>query len=645
MMRPQLSIKNILDLRTKWTIEMLILVNFALQIILTLFGGRRRYIPGFWIRFTVWSSYLLSSSIGKIVISKLTTIDAKHSVLNATLSSNQTDVHPELKALLAPLVFVQFGNPDSITAYSIEDHRLGLRQLIGLLIQVGVVIWILVRCWTKYKNSILLLPMFVAGITKYGETVWALRSALIGKSGITVSEIDQKETVPGLLQQLPERISGVELILKAYYRFSCLKPHLENWLYQPLYESLPWMSIDAYSAEDVFRITDFVLGFIYDVLYTKAPIIYTWQGCILRIISFLSLVSTLCGFAILSRQDSHKITGKYLVFTYVVLIAAVILELYQIILLPFSEWAILKMVRHHNEPVVMKCLRALGPKSSKWKRWSNLLGQFNLFTFCLHDQKLKYSRMIKFRGIDMELRKTMNRIRVEFPEELKELIVHEMKEVDNARDSKPITQRGQWALERYGCLNYEFKWSVKRDFGKSILIWHIATDICYHSNVQDGIPNSQIEMGKLLSNYMMYALAMRPHMFCTTTATIIFQHAYTKIMIVLRTRPSLIKDEGEACSIFRMEELPNESNLDKNKETMVTSNWYVLRDAQRLSRSLMRRDNRWHIMNSVWVEMLCYAASNCPVDYHAEQLRRGGGLITHVWLLLAYKTDKFYSSD
>ncbi|KAL0013459.1 hypothetical protein SO802_000528 [Lithocarpus litseifolius] len=276
--------------------------------------------------------------------------------------------------------------------------------------------------------------MFVAGITKYGETVRALRSALTGKSGITISEIDQVESVPGLLQQLPERISGVELILKAYYRFSCLKPHLENWLCQPLYESLPWMSIDAYSAEDVFRITDFELGFVYYVLYTKAPIIYTWQDCILRIISFLSLVSTLCGFAILSRQDSHKITGEYLVFTYVVLFAAVILELYQIILLPFSEWAILRMVRHHSKPVVMKCLRVLGPKSSEWKRWSDLLGQFNLLSFCLHEKHLKYSRIIKFSGIDMELRKTRNRTRVEFPKKLKELIVHEMKELMNIPD-------------------------------------------------------------------------------------------------------------------------------------------------------------------------------------------------------------------
>ena len=114
---------------------------------------------------------------------------------------------------------------------------------------------------------------------------------------------------------------------------------------------------------------------------------------------------------------------------------------------------------------------------------------------------LKYSRIIKFSGIDMELRKTRNRTRVKFPKKLKELIVHEMKEVDNARNSKPVTQRGHSALERYGCPNDEFKWSVERDLDKSITIWHIATDICYHSsNVQYGVTNSQIEMGILLSS-------------------------------------------------------------------------------------------------------------------------------------------------
>ena len=59
----------------------------------------------------------------------------------------------------------------------------------------------------------------------------------------------------------------------------------------------------------------------------------------------------------------------------------------------------------------------------------------------------------------------------------------------------------------------------------------------------------------------------------------------------------------------------------------------------------MSKENGWDIINSMWMEILCFAASNCPVDYHAEQLRQGGGLITHVWLLLAHKTDKLYTGD
>ena len=152
-------------------------------------------------------------------------------------------------------------------------------------------------------------------------------------------------------------------------------------------------------------------------------------------------------------------------------------------------------------------------------------------------------------------------------------------------------------------------------------------------------------MSKLLSNYMMSLLALRPHMLGITTASITFQHACTKLMALLKAGSPVIREEGEACSILRTEELPQESNLDRNGETLVTSKWYMLRDAQRLARNLMDKEDRWKIMSSVWMEMLSFAANNCPLDNHADQLRRGGGLITHIWLLLAHKTDKFYTND
>lgn len=623
------------DLWDLWGLEVLMLMSFTIQVILTVYGSRRKDIPGLWIRLTVWFTYLLSGSLAKIIIGKLTEIPESDPA--------ERNIRRELKALFAPLLLVQIGNPDAITAYSIEDNRLGLRQLLTLVLQVAVVIWIIVKSWTHSQLSFLYLPLVVAGLTKYGEVVWALKSALSKTTGlITVQEIDQETNMPDLFRFLPENIPNIELILKAYYRFSSLKPHRENWLYQPLYDSLPWMSIDEYPPEEIFKITDAELSFMYDVLYTKAPIIYTKAGFILRVSSLLNLILTLGGFIILFRQDfSNHWKACFIVG---LLAGAVVLEAYQIAQLPFSDWAIIQMIKHKNLPFMIPFLRLLGPQVTNWKRWSNTLPQFNLMSFCIHDKPLKCAKILKFRGIGTALRKNKSRTRIQFPDELKVLMVQEMKDIDRDRGLKPFNHRGEWSLGRYNCLN-DFKWSVKRDFDKSITIWHIATDICYYSDAANA--NPKIQMAKSLSDYMMYLLALRPHMLSMTTTNIIFRHACDKLKYLFsqEEQEQLVKDEKEACRILRMERLPQQSNSERKLETVVTSKWRVLRDAQRLARNLMARENRWDIMCSVWVEMLCYAASNCSVDYHSEQIRRGGGLITHVWILLAHKIDKYHISD
>lgn len=626
---------EIQDLWDNWGLEMLVLLSFTMQVILTVYGSRRKDIPGLRTRFTVWFTYLLSASLQKIITGKLTVIPESE--------PNERNIGREVKALFAPLLLVQIGNPDAITAYSIEDNRLGLRQLLTLVLQVAVVIWIIIKSWTHSQLSFLYLPLLVSGLIKHGEVVWALKSALTKGSGIiTIQEIDQEANMPALFRCLPEDIPNIELILKAYYRFISLKPHREHWLYQPLYESLPHMSIDEYAPEDIFHITDAELSFMYDVLYTKSPIIYTKAGCILRVLSFFNLVLTLCGFSVLFRQEFSRHWKAC--FIVGVLGGAVLMEAYQIAQLPFSDWAIIQMIKHKDLPFMIPCLRILGPRARSWKRWSNSLPQFNLLSFCIHDKPIRCGKILKFRGIDMELKKNRCRTRIEFPQELKALMVQEMKEIDGVRRLKHFNQRGEWSLGRYGSLN-DIKWSVKRDFDKSIAIWHIATDICYYSDAHANASSPKIKMARLLSNYMMYLLAMRPHMLSTTTAKIIFQHACDKLKGLTVDKEQCVKDEKEACRILRTERVPQDLNSERKSETVVTSKWNMLRDAQRLARNLMLRENRWQIICSVWVEMLCYAAANCSTDYHSEQIRRGGGLVTHVWILLAHKTDKYHISD
>jgi len=44
----------------------------------------------------------------------------------------------------------------------------------------------------------------------------------------------------------------------------------------------------------------------------------------------------------------------------------------------------------------------------------------------------------------------------------------------------------------------------------------------------------------------------------------------------------------------------------------------------------------WEIIKEVWMEMLAYAAAHCPWKEHAQQLRRGGELVTHVYFLMLH---------
>ncbi|KAI9085131.1 hypothetical protein K1719_032947 [Acacia pycnantha] len=47
-------------------------------------------------------------------------------------------------------------------------------------------------------------------------------------------------------------------------------------------------------------------------------------------------------------------------------------------------------------------------------------------------------------------------------------------------------------------------------FDESLLLWHIATDLCYA--VHDDATSNEREIGKLLSDYMLYLLVMQPNM-------------------------------------------------------------------------------------------------------------------------------------
>jgi hypothetical protein len=78
--------------------------------------------------------------------------------------------------------------------------------------------------------------------------------------------------------------------------------------------------------------------------------------------------------------------------------------------------------------------------------------------------------------------------------------------IDKNLRSKIIGQRGDDVLEREELLQ-NYKWcTTEVEFSRNILVWHLATKICYCGDKVGSNVFSEYEASRCLSEYMMYLL-------------------------------------------------------------------------------------------------------------------------------------------
>jgi hypothetical protein len=198
---------------------------------------------------------------------------------------------------------------------------------------------------------------------------------------------------------------------------------------------------------------------------------------------------------------------------------------------------------------------------------------------------------------------------------------------DKNHRSKIIGQRGDGVLEREGLLR-DYKWcTTEVEFSRSILVWHLATEVCYLDDNKDGSNvSSKYEASRCLSEYMMYLLVIRPNMLSKGIGdegyleTLRDLRRYNDVdAFILRNSESRDYDDGEFQRRWKTEKS-------------------VLRGVERLVRQLLflGPEERWEMIKKVWIEMVAYAAAHCPWKEHTHQLRTGGELLTHVSLLMLH---------
>ncbi|XP_038680049.1 uncharacterized protein LOC119981110 isoform X2 [Tripterygium wilfordii] len=525
------------ELWNEWEIRGLVLISLSFQIVLMVLGNRRKYVTGNWISIILWLAY---SSANTMVTASLGIISNEGDKNDDP--SNRKDM---ILAFWASFLILHLGGTHTITAYSLEDNELWLRNAFTPLLQLLLAIYIILKSWMNTPLNFLAIPLFIVGIVKNGERLWVQRSASIER--FQASMLPHPDPGPSYTKFMDEYLSktaegynvSIEAVVEdsskvlryspravpndivpdgailrdGIYFFNIFKKLFANQIlsFQDVKISQSFFHDNDMNSEKAFKMIEVELGLMYDILYTKTALSYTWLANFLRLVM---------------------------------------------------------------------------------KKSSDAL---------------------------------------------------------NIRVSKQLcAQRGDQILKDMGCFE-DIGWSVEVEFDQSILLWHIATDLCYSNDLNKDanmVENRNCKSSKSIADYMLYLLVMRPFMLPNGIGLIRFQDTCAEAKEFFQERRHILKERGRACDALlqvNTDVAPSEVKGDKCKS--------VLFDACRLAQYIIKlqwpNERKWEMVSYVWVEMLSHAASQCQWLNHAKLLTQGGELLTHVWLLMAHLsiTEQFQISQ
>ncbi|TXG68355.1 hypothetical protein EZV62_003290 [Acer yangbiense] len=634
----QLFPKKLRKIWNEWEVRGLILVSLILQIFLIMFGSRRKFTSSVKVRILVWSAYLIADSVATFALGNLANSQADRE--DNKLSGNV------LQAFWSPFLLLHLGGPDTITAYSLEDNELWLRHFLGVVVQVGVAFYVFLRSWSNNVLTFITIPVFITGTIKYGERTFVLRSS-------------SAEHFKNSLLSFPiiDLSRESSYLVQAYFLFQRSACMFANMIVDYYGRNDPIYSIIHHkSAEDAFKLVEAELGFMYDVLYTKATVVYSRYGIFLRCISFFSSVSALIVVSIIIDINSYPVADIFL--TYLLLVAAVYLEVYALILSLSSDWTNIWLIK-------LEIVEAKFPSSSPYnppQRWSRSMAQYNLISSCLREKQATRIGFLMSKLVDFVLISKLvdfkywylTRKRVDT--DLKKIIFEHLQGksneiidnfddyIDNGQSLKDLLdRRGDYVIKGMNFSDKSHQWNTNEvDFSQSLLVWHIATNLCYYhdAEIKDEF-HMKREISKSLSDHMLYLLVFCPSML---SKGISFEKKYEDTCNAIKSKISKLKEmsdiewsQASACKFLLQ---------DAKDKPAVVDDMSVLHVGCMLAQTLLKlcvganniisEDRLWNMISEVWVEMLAYAANRCAWKEHGQQLKNGGELLTHVSLLMAH---------
>ncbi|RLN30918.1 hypothetical protein C2845_PM05G08180 [Panicum miliaceum] len=631
----------------KWQLRVLVLGSLILQWFLLLAAPMRKYVIPRWFRTCIWLAYISSDALA---IYALATLFNRH----ARAAGGGSGKASPLELLWAPILLIHLGGQQELRAYEIEDNERWTWHTVTLVSQVTVAVYVYYKAWPSTSDRRLLasaILLFITGFLSFCEKPWALYTARINrlatvsdmleepgrssKGGFCFTELN-KRARRDRYRQLSER-DKVHMILSDLSLYAAADD-----LHQELEPLAPGADVSRW------------LRKAFELIYTRANVVTTPAYMAYHLLLVPSLhAAAIALFATIpnkhGRYDGTDVKMTYILMCLTAaldLLAACIRGLLYLFLLIAGVPALCETIPEYN--LVDSVLRRMRPYIGSLLKCATCVGFEVRFDF----------RRPKLYGVVMEF----------FKIDLVKVGEEKGFDLSTYRSFSRSKSNKNWALSHD--LRDKCGIMVKRtlrmaSFDKSVLIWHIATDLSLRrllppdkmasvewlSGVAASSPEEKLcSLRQLctqaISNYMAHLLNFRPEMLMTGSRKHLFTQTTENMERILSADEAVAN--GVKLKLQNKQQLDDEDlrmirdEAAKRAEDNKGARYTLIHDACKLAIELVgiQEDTRWHLMHRVWVGMLCYSASMCRGYLHAKSLGEGGEFLSVVWLIISLKGGK-----
>jgi hypothetical protein len=481
------------------------------------------------------------------------------------------------------------------------------------------------------------LLLFIAGIIKYGERTLALMYGSQNddrKPGFKVN--DQERILQRVKSDKYHELVYYALVSDQSVQYEYFQRRTAGYKIGEKPSNLDPVGLNDSGL--VAKLLDVQLSLLYSDIYTKATLLWTRSGILVRFISQLSTVVALVIFAVMGKkQAASRLYGRAdIVITYILFIGGILLEICAVFMVLMASpwtWLWLEDRRYHRLAWISWSLVRL---SVTRPQWPGKIGQYSCVNYmgikdesATLSQKVmrKMATAIGIKDVRKKLFWVSKRLDCRYEtvdDKLMDCVMREIRTIISEYDDDDDDQQPrQWPhmmpfLQKLGS-------TFVTAFLSAICQLHIVTEVILASTSADHMKSystdtiAAIQMCKKLSNYMMYLVTAHPDAasLLQITSIISLELALDMHLTATTTKSTRKSSKDEILRATGDTLKSNYSNYD-------CFPW-----------SMEQREEVIKELAGIWMRLLIYTAGKSRTELHAVQLARGGELLTFVWLLMA----------